>query len=149
MLWKQYVVLFENIITLSNTDVCNHVVRTQVLEGIRKRKKKYPWAHQGFTAKQILQFLTETKLFHNKQTIVGEEDVEAYLNVKVYDNLLMKTKGKGDVKYYFKPKKKGRKKPIQHLMSTPCGHCTVRSMCTSGGVISPEECVYLKEWLDF
>ena len=109
------------------------------------------WAHQGFTAKRLLQFLMEKKVFHNKQTEIDEEDVENYLEVKVYDNMLMKTKGSVE-KYYFMPKKKWRreeKEPRQNLMSTPCGPCTVREMCTSGGVISPEGCMYLKEWLDF
>ena len=106
----------------------------------------YPWAHQGFTAKRLLRFLMKNEVFHNKQTEIDEEDVKNYLEVKVYDNMLMKTKGSGVKKYYFMPKKKKRR---QHLMSTPCGPCTVREMCTSGGVISPEGCMYLKEWLDF
>lgn len=35
------------------------------------------------------------------------------------------------------------------LMRTPCGGCPVIIDCKPGGVISPEGCIYLKQWLDF
>ncbi|ESO13213.1 hypothetical protein HELRODRAFT_184881 [Helobdella robusta] len=35
------------------------------------------------------------------------------------------------------------------LMRVPCGHCPVMNDCEVGGVISPETCVYMDEWLNF
>jgi len=35
------------------------------------------------------------------------------------------------------------------LTDIPCGICTIQDMCsTKGGIVSPQECQYLKEWLE-
>jgi len=35
------------------------------------------------------------------------------------------------------------------LMKTPCGVCPVFKDCKEGGLISPSNCIYMKDWLDF
>ncbi|KAI0217572.1 DNA-directed RNA polymerase III subunit RPC6 [Lamellibrachia satsuma] len=35
------------------------------------------------------------------------------------------------------------------LMRTPCGVCPVFHECHAGGIISPTNCVYMKEWLEY
>lgn len=39
--------------------------------------------------------------------------------------------------------------PQNGLTSTPCGTCPVYDLCTEDGEISPSNCDYLKEWLNF
>lgn len=36
-----------------------------------------------------------------------------------------------------------------YLSSVPCGTCPVHHLCTPGGLISPETCVYMSHWLQF
>jgi len=38
--------------------------------------------------------------------------------------------------------------PVSPLMQTPCGICPVFDKCHPGGAISPQTCIYMKEWLD-
>lgn len=38
--------------------------------------------------------------------------------------------------------------PVPGLMRIPCGVCPVIKNCYSGGQVSPETCVYMKDWLD-
>ena len=39
--------------------------------------------------------------------------------------------------------------PGNGLSQVPCARCPVKAKCKPGGVISPEECKYLDEWLAF
>lgn len=39
--------------------------------------------------------------------------------------------------------------PGNGLSQVPCARCPVKAKCKPGGVISPEECKYLGEWLAF
>jgi DNA-directed RNA polymerase III subunit RPC6 len=39
--------------------------------------------------------------------------------------------------------------PGNGLSQVPCSRCPVKRKCEPGGVVSPEECVYLGEWLAF
>uniref|UniRef100_T2M5M4 DNA-directed RNA polymerase III subunit RPC6 n=1 Tax=Hydra vulgaris TaxID=6087 RepID=T2M5M4_HYDVU len=38
--------------------------------------------------------------------------------------------------------------PVTGLMRIPCGVCPVVKNCYPGGLVSPQTCVYIKEWLD-
>lgn len=40
-------------------------------------------------------------------------------------------------------------RPGNGFTGAPCGRCEVFAACRVGGVVSPEGCVYMKEWLDF
>ena len=37
--------------------------------------------------------------------------------------------------------------PGDGLSQMPCGRCPVADDCRIGGVVNPDDCVYLKEWL--
>ena len=39
--------------------------------------------------------------------------------------------------------------PGSALTQTPCGVCPVFKSCKPGGMVSPETCVYMEEWLNF
>ena len=38
--------------------------------------------------------------------------------------------------------------PVSPVMHTPCGICPVFNSCHPGGAISPQTCIYMKDWLD-
>lgn len=37
--------------------------------------------------------------------------------------------------------------PANYLTDVPCGKCPVADRCCVGGVISPESCSYMRDWL--
>lgn len=39
--------------------------------------------------------------------------------------------------------------PGNGLSQVPCARCPVKAKCKPGGVVSPEECKYLDDWLAF
>ncbi|KAF2435233.1 RNA polymerase Rpc34 [Tothia fuscella] len=39
--------------------------------------------------------------------------------------------------------------PGNGLTQTPCGRCPVFKECRPGGIVSPQTCVYMEEWLQF
>ncbi|KAF5740921.1 putative DNA-directed RNA polymerase III subunit F [Tripterygium wilfordii] len=88
------------------------------------------------------------------------QQIEDILRALVLDNEIMEVRsnGLGDfanipvgkVCYKLTSKRRAAVEPkIGAFASIPCGVCTQISLCTPGGVISPETCVYYKEWLDF
>ncbi|KAF5747216.1 putative DNA-directed RNA polymerase III subunit F [Tripterygium wilfordii] len=88
------------------------------------------------------------------------QQIEEILRALVLDNEIMEVRsnGSGDcssipvgkVCYKLTSKRRAAAEPkIGAFASIPCGVCTQISLCTPGGVISPETCVYYKEWLEF
>ena len=39
--------------------------------------------------------------------------------------------------------------PTTALTSVPCGRCPVSDQCRDGGPISPQTCVYFRDWMEF
>ncbi|XP_018606195.1 DNA-directed RNA polymerase III subunit RPC6 isoform X2 [Scleropages formosus] len=84
------------------------------------------------------------------------EDIETILNTLIYDGkvemtIIVAKEGTvgsvdGQMKLY-----RGVNPIIQPtgLVRTPCGLCPVFDDCHEGGEISPSNCVYMAEWLDF
>ncbi|KAM9315773.1 DNA-directed RNA polymerase III subunit RPC6 isoform 1-T1 [Gastrophryne carolinensis] len=84
------------------------------------------------------------------------EDIETILNTLIYDGKVEMTiiaakegtvgSVDGQMKLY-----RGVNPIIQPagLVRTPCGLCPVFDDCHEGGDISPSNCVYMSEWLEF
>uniref|UniRef100_A0A8C1AEH2 Polymerase (RNA) III (DNA directed) polypeptide F n=1 Tax=Cyprinus carpio carpio TaxID=630221 RepID=A0A8C1AEH2_CYPCA len=84
------------------------------------------------------------------------EDIETILNTLIFDGKVEMTiiaakegtvgSVDGEMKLY-----RGVNPIIQPtgLVKTPCGLCPVFDDCHEGGEISPSNCVYMAEWLDF
>jgi DNA-directed RNA polymerase III subunit RPC6 len=118
----------------------------RILKGIAKRKKTYAKFHKGFTAKQLEAFLRKNKLFKTDVYDFDENDIKAYLEVKVYDRFLLRGSGG---KYHFMFKRKDCEESIQYVTHVPCGVCPVQRQCTPGGVVSPNTCEYMAAFLDW
>ena len=83
------------------------------------------------------------------------EDIETILDTLIYDGKVERSivaapgssgSSSGNTKLY-----RAIKPLIQPtgLMRMPCGTCPVFDQCQEGAVISPTNCVYMKEWLEF
>ncbi|XP_070775073.1 DNA-directed RNA polymerase III subunit RPC6 isoform X2 [Enoplosus armatus] len=84
------------------------------------------------------------------------DDIETILNTLIYDGKVEMTviaakegtvgSVDGQMKLY-----RGVNPVIQPtgLVRTPCGLCPVFDDCHEGGEISPSNCIYMTEWLDF
>lgn len=84
------------------------------------------------------------------------EDIETILNTLIFDGKVEMTiiaakegtvgSVDGQMKLY-----RGVNPIIQPtgLVKTPCGLCPVFDDCQEGGEISPSNCIYMSEWLNF
>jgi len=79
---------------------------------------------------------------------IKSEDMKQLLETLKYD---------GDIESFKNPHKPGELAfratriplPSNGLMKVPCGNCPVFSLCGEEGLITPEKCIYMNEWLDF
>lgn len=79
------------------------------------------------------------------QVQLDVEDVITILNTLVYD-------GKAESSVYPDGSKVYRAIepliPAPGLVQVPCGVCPLIYKCASTGLITPQDCNYMKEWLD-
>ena len=87
------------------------------------------------------------------QVKLSVEDIEMILETLIYDGKVEKsviacaesTNVSGQMNIY---RSVEPLVPVSPVMHTPCGICPVFDSCRPGGAISPQTCIYMKEWLD-
>ncbi|XP_060068426.1 DNA-directed RNA polymerase III subunit RPC6-like [Ylistrum balloti] len=80
------------------------------------------------------------------------DDIETIMDTLIYDGKVERSvtasssTGEASSKLYraIKPLV-----PTTGLMRMPCGSCPVFDQCCEGGPVSPTNCVYMKEWLEY
>ncbi|XP_033735588.1 DNA-directed RNA polymerase III subunit RPC6-like isoform X2 [Pecten maximus] len=80
------------------------------------------------------------------------DDIETIMDTLIYDGKVERSvtastsSGEASSKLYraMKPLV-----PTTGLMRMPCGSCPVFDQCCEGGPVSPTNCVYMKEWLEY
>ena len=92
-------------------------------------------------------------LFLYFQVKLSVEDIEMILETLIYDGNVEKsviacaestsTSGQMNIYRSVEPLV-----PVSPVMYTPCGICPVFDRRRPGGAISPQTCIYMKEWLD-
>lgn len=84
-------------------------------------------------------------MFFILQVKLEVEDVITILNTLVYD-------GKAESSVYPDGSKVYRAIetliPPPGLVQVPCGVCPLIHKCCSTGLVTPQDCVYMAEWLD-
>lgn len=79
------------------------------------------------------------------QVELDVEDVITILNTLVYD-------GKAESSVYPDGSKVYRSIdpliPAPGLVQVPCGVCPLIDKCESTGLVTPQDCTYMKEWLE-
>ena len=145
-----------------------HEYDAEFINVLREQCEKFIVAQGKVTLDQVSDFVEKTKLSHVE---LGKEEVLQIVNTLVYDGKVdqvdervrgegdaddvegdgdvgndEKDYGDGDAVTYYTP----AAWPIPEksaLTSVPCGVCPVFDECKPGGLISPETCVYMEEWL--
>ena len=81
------------------------------------------------------------------------EDIETILNTLIYDGKVEFSLAAGTAEEAGETVKLFRSiNPMiipTGLMRIPCGVCPVSQECHIGGIVSPTNCVYMKEWLEY
>lgn len=119
------------------------------------------------TVKKVQDMITSTGIIKDKSLNAG--DIKKLLSRLEYDGLVEKirmkdgTIGYRTVRQSFDPRREDNDDwlgPVNArtvdgygvgngFTQAPCGRCPVFRNCQPGGIVSPETCVYLDEWLDF
>ena len=74
-----------------------------------------------------------------------KEDYQLLIDTLVNDGRLQEVVDPSATTPSFKPAKPIHR--FNHFSSMPCGRCPVASDCRDGGIISPQTCVYMQQWL--
>ncbi|XP_039258697.1 DNA-directed RNA polymerase III subunit RPC6-like [Styela clava] len=98
------------------------------------------------SSEEVLNFISNLGISKVKLSV---EDIETILNTLIYDSkvemMVVGTKD-GTNKLY---------KAVHSLVEAtdmtraPCAVCPVFDQCRPGGVVSPEKCVYMSEWMEY
>jgi len=103
--------------------------------------------HMMCDIKQVKHFIGQLGI---SKVELEDAEVKQILESLVFDGLVARlhTLGEGGKKQTFYGAIKH--KPLTTGISrVPCGVCPIISQCTPGGLVSPETCTYMKEWLNF
>ncbi len=99
---------------------------------------------------EVLQFISQLGI---SKVALTSKDIETIMNTLVFDGraemsiVAESTGGSFNQKKLFRGTKPIL--PVAGLMRIPCGLCPVVDDCHDGSEISPTNCIYMKEWLDF
>ncbi|KAG7486196.1 DNA-directed RNA polymerase III subunit RPC6 [Solea senegalensis] len=105
------------------------------------------------TSHEVWKYISELGI---SKVDLSMDDIETILNTLIYDGKVEMTviaakegtvgSVDGQMKLY-----RGVNAIIHAtgLVKTPCGLCPVFDDCHEGGEISPSNCIYMSEWLDF
>lgn len=98
------------------------------------------------SSEEVLNFITDLGISKVKLT---PEDIETILNTLIYDGkveMMLVASNDGTDKLY---------RSVRMLVDAadvtraPCTVCPVFNQCRPGGVICPEKCVYMNEWMEY
>lgn len=83
---------------------------------------------------------------------LSKPDIESILQTLIYDGKIecfVTSKGSDNCTKLYRalPNKTGTLNI--GLLKSPCGGCPVIKDCYDGGIISPTNCIYLKDWFEF
>ncbi|XP_071950167.1 DNA-directed RNA polymerase III subunit RPC6-like [Antedon mediterranea] len=103
------------------------------------------------SSKEVWKYISELGI---SKVELSVDDIETILNTLIFDGSVEMTimagqggsSDAGEVKLY---RAVGKLIEPTGLVRVPCGVCPVFDQCHEGGAISPSNCVYMNEWLEF
>ena len=137
-----------------------HEYDAEFINVLRDQCVKFILLKKRVTLDDVCDFVRATKLSHVE---LGQEEVLQIVNTLVYDGKVDAIEEFGDEEYdpdgddygddgdvlvVYTP----ASLPIPEssaFTAVPCGVCPVFAECQPGGLVSPETCEYMKEWLSF
>lgn len=115
---------------------------TEFIDAMYAQVLSYMKRHPSVTVDQVTTYVDEIKLSNEK---LENNHIKALMKTMVYDGAIEACKGPDETSEYFRI---ARETPaVNHLTAVPCAWCPVYHQCVPGGVISPEKCLYMTEWL--
>lgn len=98
--------------------------------------------HSQVTVEQVTHYVDEIKISNEKLSVAH---MRSLITTMLYDGAIEECEGPDENGEYYKlvPDTPS----VNHLTSIPCAWCPVFKSCVPGGVISPEKCLYMTEWL--
>lgn len=82
------------------------------------------------------------------QVHLEQAEIQSIVTTLMYDGLVeaaVQNRGGGVDQKVYKPARVAQS--MNFWTDTPCGVCPVFDQCSPGGIIAPEKCKYMKEWL--
>lgn len=115
---------------------------TEFIEAMYAQVLSYMRRHPFITIDQVTQYVEDIKISNEK---LENKDMNSLITTMLYDGTIEECVGPEENVKYYRPM---RETPaVNHLTSVPCVWCPVFRSCVPGGVISPEKCLYMTEWL--
>lgn len=115
---------------------------TEFIDAMYNQVLIYMRRHPCVSVDQVTHYVDEIKLSNEK---LAHKDMRALMVTMMYDGAIESCVGPEEGTEYFRLV---RDTPaVNHLTSVPCAWCPVYKSCVPGGVISPEKCLYMTEWL--
>lgn len=115
---------------------------TEFIDAMYAQVLSYMKRQPHVTVEQVTNYIAEIKL--SNETL-SQSDIRTLMTTMLYDRAIEECDGPDESGEYYRL---CRNTPaVNHLTSTPCGWCPVFKSCEPGGVISPDCCLYMTEWL--
>lgn len=114
------------------------IIYSQLLKFIRKS--------DYVTVPQVAAYMAELTRLKIFSETLSEKDVKALVTTMLYDGVIQECDGARDGGDYFRFVDSAPSG--NHLKDVPCGSCPVFHDCCPGGVISPQTCAYMTDWLN-
>lgn len=90
---------------------------------------------------QVTNYIADIKL--SNETL-SQDDIRKLMRTMLYDGVIEEFRVAEEIECF---RLSTGAPSANQLTSVPCGTCPVFKSCVPGGVISPERCVYMTEWL--
>lgn len=116
---------------------------TEFVDAIYDTALKYIQETSYVTVQDVASHIAELQI---SVEALAQADIKQLMMTMLYDSVIEECDGAGDGKDYFRSTQPTPAR--DNLAAIPCGPCPLFHDCTPGGVISPQTCVYMTEWLE-
>lgn len=114
---------------------------TEFIDAVYNQVHAYMKKRPYVSVEQVTNYISDIKLSNETLT---QDNVRQLMRTMLYDGIIEEFKVAEGVKCF---RVSGNTPSANQLTSVPCGTCPIFKSCVPGGVISPERCVYMTEWL--
>lgn len=115
---------------------------TEFIDAMYAQVLSFMKRHSHVTVEQVTQYIEDIKISNEK---LSQAHIRGLMTTMLFDSAIEECDGPEENGEYYRLV---RSIPAaNHLTSMPCAWCPVFKSCVPGGVISPEKCLYMTEWL--
>lgn len=114
---------------------------TEFIDAVYTQVHAYMKRKPYVSVEQVTEYIADIKL--SNETL-SQDDIRKLMRTMLYDGAIEEFAVADGVECF---RVSAGTPSANQLTSVPCGTCPVFKSCVPGGVISPERCVYMAEWL--